>query len=218
MAAVGATGPAINMIVNVFLGLSTAAGVLEARAIGRADAKEASRTAHTSIAVSLVCGTVLAVAGVTIATVISQIVSAFRVLRHLLRNTRLFGSERKKLRIHTDILGALVRIGIPAGFQSTFISISNVIVQTSVNRCGDTAMAASSAATVRKESFTSLYMPFRKRPSPLQAKTTVSEIINASAKAFGRCLRSRLLSDLFIHSASFVRLHFCYECSAIRRS
>ena len=63
LAAVGATSSLINLLVNLFIGLSIGANVLTARYYGAHINKGISRTVHTSIALSIVCGTGLAVVG-----------------------------------------------------------------------------------------------------------------------------------------------------------
>ena len=78
----------------------------------------------------------LDVAGVAIATVISQCISAALVLRCILR----------KLRIHSRTMGKILQVGLPAGFQGILFSLSNVVIQSSVNTFGEVIMAGNSAA------------------------------------------------------------------------
>lgn len=52
----------------------------------------------------------------------------------------------RKLRIYGDILGQILKIGIPAGIQGMIFSFANIIIQSAVNSLGTTVMAASSAA------------------------------------------------------------------------
>ena len=84
----------------------------------------------------------LRVVGVAIATVISQTVSAFLVLRCLIRTDAVYRLEPKKIRFNLPMLGRIVRIGIPAGLQSSMYAISNVLIQASVNSFGTDTMAA----------------------------------------------------------------------------
>lgn len=86
------------------------------------------------------------VAGVALATIISQGVSAYLIIRNL---TRVRDACRLKLRnLHIDgtILGSMLWIGLPAGIQGAFFSISNLIIQSSINSFGPLAMAGSTAA------------------------------------------------------------------------
>lgn len=84
--------------------------------------------------------------GVGLATTISQIVSATFVVRCLLKEQGGIQLQLNKLRIHKDKLIRILQIGLPAGFQSTLFSISNVFIQSSVNSFGATVVAGNSAA------------------------------------------------------------------------
>lgn len=86
------------------------------------------------------------VAGVALATIISQIFSAVLVVFLLLKEDDDFKLNPKKLRINSYILGQIVKIGIPAGFQGICFSISNVIIQSSINSFGAIVVAGNSAA------------------------------------------------------------------------
>lgn len=86
------------------------------------------------------------VAGVATATVISQVISAALVVRCLMRETGPLKLEFSKLSIDRRILAKIARIGIPASFQGMLFSISNVIIQSSVNSFGATVVAGNSAA------------------------------------------------------------------------
>ena len=84
--------------------------------------------------------------GVAIATVLSQTLSAVLILYALSRRedaTRLIFRE---LHIHPKSLLQMVRIGLPAGVQGSLFSISNVIIQSSVNSFGSVAMSGNAAA------------------------------------------------------------------------
>lgn len=87
------------------------------------------------------------VAGVGLATVISQCISALLVLRCLMRETGALRLDLKKLKIHPMKLKQIMRVGIPAGLQGVLFSLANVTVQSSVNSFGETVMAANSAAS-----------------------------------------------------------------------
>ena len=229
LAAVGSTGSLINLLVNVFIGLSIGTNVLVANYTGAHQEKAVGETVHTSILLSLLCGTFLiffgiilakpllslmgtpddvisqatlymqiyfvgmpatmlynfgaavlratgdtqrplyflfaagiinvilnlifvicfhmGVAGVATATVISQCVSALLVLRCLLHETGCFKLYLNKLHIHKDKLVQMIRIGLPAGMQGAIFSISNVLIQSSINSFGSVAMAGSTASS-----------------------------------------------------------------------
>ena len=228
MAAVGSTGSLINLLINVFMGLSVGTNVLVARYYGARDMKNLSETVHTSILASLVGGVALifigcffakpmlnlmgspadvidqatlyaridfagmpammlynfgaailrsvgdtkrplyflaisgvlnvllnlflvivcnmGVAGVAIATVASQVLSAVLVLICLVKSDAPYRVDLKKLHIYKDKLLEMIRIGLPAGMQGTVFSISNVLIQSSINSFGSLVMAGSTAA------------------------------------------------------------------------
>ena len=228
LAAVGSTSALVNLITNLFLGLSTGANVMTSRYMGAKDNERVSKTVHTSIFLSIVSGLILTaigvlfadkmlmlmktpaevlelstlylriyfggmvammiynfgssilrskgdtkrplyylafagvinvvlnlifvillnmdVAGVALATVISQCISAFLVIRCLIRETDAFHFEFRKLRPDKTITLKILGIGIPAGFQGVVFSLSNVVIQSSINSFGPIAMAGSAAA------------------------------------------------------------------------
>lgn len=229
LAAVGSTGSLINLLVNVFVGLSVGTNVLVARYYGARDAKHLHETVHTSVLTSvlsstalIVIGLILAeplltlmgtpddvldqaalymriyfvgmpasmlynfgaailravgdtkrplyflfisgivnvilnlvlvlvfhlgVAGVAIATVTSQVISAVLVALCLIKTDAPYRLELKKLRIHKSKLLEIIKIGLPAGMQGAVFSISNVLIQSSINSFGSTVMAGSTAAS-----------------------------------------------------------------------
>lgn len=84
--------------------------------------------------------------GVAWATVISQYVSAVLLMLCLMRSSGFLRFEWKKLAMDGKKLKELIRIGLPAGLQSTLFSISNVLIQSAVNSFGSAMVAGSSAA------------------------------------------------------------------------
>ena len=88
----------------------------------------------------------LDVAGVGIATVISQLVSCILVLRCLHHTESSYQLHLAKLRIRSVYLKQIFEVGVPAGIQSTVINISNAMLQSSVNSFGSIAMAGYTAA------------------------------------------------------------------------
>lgn len=95
----------------------------------------------------------MGVAGVAIATVIAQYVSAALITACLMRTEGPLQLHLKSLRLHGDKVWAVFRIGLPAGLQSMVFSISNVVIQSSINSFGSVAMAGS-AASNNLEGFT----------------------------------------------------------------
>ena len=88
----------------------------------------------------------LGVAGVAIGTVVSQMISSILVLRCLHKTESSYQIQFSKLKIKAVYLKRIFQVGIPAGIQSTVISFSNAMLQSSVNSFGSTAMAGYTAA------------------------------------------------------------------------
>ncbi len=229
LAAVGSNGSIINLLTNVFMGLSVGANVLVARFFASKQEQELRKTVHTAITVSIICGIALAmigfvaakqlliwmqspaevidlstlylriyflgmpatmlynfgaailrgvgdtkrplyylafagivnvvlncifvivfkmdVAGVALATVISQCISAVLVLRCLAKEESAIRLEKQYLGIDKNILLRILQIGLPAGVQGSLFSLSNVVIQSSVNSFGATVVAGNSAAS-----------------------------------------------------------------------
>lgn len=81
------------------------------------------------------------VGGAALATVISQVVSALLCLIQLMRTKEDYRLELRSIRFERDILGQIVRVGLPSGVQNSIIAFANVIVQSNVNAFGEMAMA-----------------------------------------------------------------------------
>ena len=88
----------------------------------------------------------LGVAGVAIATIISQLISCILVLRCLYMTDSSYQLRFSRLCMKKFYLVQIFQVGIPAGVQSTVINISNALLQSSVNSFGSTAMAGYTAA------------------------------------------------------------------------
>lgn len=228
LAAVGSTSSLINLLVNVFMGLSVGTNVMVARFFGAGQKKELEEMVHTAILTSIVSGVVLVfvglilsrpalllmdtpedvidqavlyiriyfvgmpvmmlynfgsavlravgdtrrplyflmiagvvnvalnlffvialsmgVAGVALATIISQTISALLVLLCLMRTEGDYRVDLKRLRIVKDKMIKMIKIGLPAGMQGALFSVSNVLIQSSVNSFGSIAMAGNTAA------------------------------------------------------------------------
>ncbi len=86
------------------------------------------------------------VEGVALATVLSQAVSAGLVVWWLCRLKTAVHLDLKKLKIYKNSLLKIVKIGVPAGVQGTLFALSNVLIQSSVNSFGRTAMAGNAAS------------------------------------------------------------------------
>lgn len=86
------------------------------------------------------------VAGVALATTLSQGVSAVLVVIALMRRQDACRLQLSKVRFYKKELLEIIRIGIPAGIQNCLFSISNVIIQSSINSFGDVFMSGNAAA------------------------------------------------------------------------
>ena len=235
LAAVGSNTSLINLLTNLFLGLSIGANILAARHFGAHEDEELSKTVHTSILLSVCSGLLLTVvgicgarvilewmqcpddvlelatiylriyfagmtatmlynfgaallraggdtqrplyflfaagivnvvlnlffvirlqmdvAGVALATVISQCISAALVIRCLMRETGALHLDLKKLKIHPMKFKQIMQVGIPAGLQGMLFSLANVTVQSSINSFDNTVLVAGSAASSSVENF-----------------------------------------------------------------
>lgn len=102
-----------------------------------------------NVVLNLFCVLVLnlGVAGVAIATVISQAVSAFLVTWCLVKADGMIHLDLKHMYIHGKTLLRIVSIGLPAGVQGVVFSISNVMIQSSINSFGSYAIAGNTAAS-----------------------------------------------------------------------
>ena len=87
------------------------------------------------------------VAGVALATVISQCISSGLVLRCLAKSEGGLKLELAKLKIHRKKMLQIFKIGLPAGMHGAIFSVSNVLIQSSVNSFGSVAMAGNTASS-----------------------------------------------------------------------
>ncbi len=88
----------------------------------------------------------MGVAGVAIATVISQAISCVLVLRCLYCTESSYQLRFSRLGMKAKYVKQIFQVGVPAGIQSTIINFSNVLLQSSVNSFGSVAMAGYTAA------------------------------------------------------------------------
>lgn len=229
LAAVGATSSLIHLILNVFWGMAMGSGVMSARYIGAEDDERLSKSVHSAMLLSIVCGIAVGffgifaaekllllmdtpvdvlplakkylqiyfmgapaslvynfgaaivrssgdtkrplyiltttglvnivlnlilvinfhmdVAGVAIATIVSQYISAVCIVMRLLKIDSACRLDIRRLRFHREELKRILLIGVPAGVQNSLFSLSNVIIQTTVNSFGSIAMSGISASS-----------------------------------------------------------------------
>ena len=228
LAAVGSTTALINLMINIFIGLSVGVNVIVARYYGAKREKDVQDTIHTAMALSIVSGLFLIivgqllsrpmlelmgtpddvidkstiymriifigmpanmiynfgsailravgdtkrplyfltaagvinvvlnlffvimfqmdVAGVALATAISQAISACLVILCLMESEGGLKLHLKALKIHRSKFRQIIHVGLPAGMQGAVFSISNVLIQSSVNSFGSVAMAGNTTS------------------------------------------------------------------------
>lgn len=271
LAAVGSNGALINLIVNLFMGLSIGCNVVVARYVGRGNHMKVQQTVQTSILVSVLGGILMgmigfiiapkllivmgtpvdvielsslylkiyfmgmpflglynfgaailrsvgdtkrplfylaisgvvnivlnlilviyfhmSVAGVAIATVVSQIISSLLVLRALVREPGDLHFDLKSFGFDKDIFKEITKVGLPAGLQGCVFSLSNVVIQSAVNSFGSIVVAGNSASS-NIESF--IYVTMN---SFHQSAVTFSSQ-NYGAKQYHRCDQALMISLL----------------------
>lgn len=229
LAAVGSTGSLVNLLTNLFIGLSLGSNVVIAHANGAGDRQRISRAVHTTISLALISGVLvmipgifaarpmlqlmgspddvidlaalylrifflgmpanmlynfgagilramgdtrrpliylsisglvnvvlnlilvivfhMGVAGVAIATVVSQVISAVFVIVYLLRTEGPIHLNLRGLTLDMEYVREILRVGLPAGLQSCLFNLSNVIIQSTVNAQGAIVMAGNAAGS-----------------------------------------------------------------------
>lgn len=96
------------------------------------------------------------VAGVALATVLSQCISAGLTVMCLIKDNTDIHLDLKQLKIRKRILLSVMRVGLPAGFQGTIFSLSNVVIQSSINSFGSDMIVSGNSAAASIEGF--IYM------------------------------------------------------------
>ncbi len=229
LAAVGSTSSLINLLVNLFIGVSVGANVLLGKFCGAQDYKNASETVHTAIYIAIWGGVIMifaglilarpllelmgtpmdvidlsvlymriyfigmpafmiynfgaailravgdtkrplyfltvagvvnvlfnllfvivfkmGVAGVALATIISETISAGLIILSLMQSDGILRLHLKEMKFHKDKVVGMLKIGLPAGLQGMIFNISNILIQSSVNSFGSVVMAGNTAAS-----------------------------------------------------------------------
>ena len=102
--------------------------------------------ANVALNIILVAGFGMGIAGVAIGTIVSQFISAVMIIIHMSRLEGMLHLSFVRLRIHKKYLKKILLIGIPSGVQGSLFSLSNVILQSSINSFGSLVVAGSAAA------------------------------------------------------------------------
>lgn len=93
----------------------------------------------------IVCG--MSVAGVALASIISQYISAFLIVAALMRSKEVYGLRLKYLRLNKEKAVDILKLGLPAGLQNAIFQIANLFIQTGVNSFDAVMVAGNSAAS-----------------------------------------------------------------------
>ena len=135
-------GMPFNMLYNF------GAGILRATGDTRRPLLYLSVAGLINVALNLLLVIVfhMGVSGVAIATVVSQLVSSVLTIICLMRSEGAIHLDPRELRLHRAELTAMLRVGLPAGLQGSLFSISNVLIQSSINAFGSVVVAGNSAA------------------------------------------------------------------------
>lgn len=130
-----------GMVFNVVYNM--AAGILNAAGNSRRSLGYLAIASVTNLILDLVfiVGMKTGIAGAAIATNIGQIVSSVLAIWFLVRAQTDYKVYLNKIKIHKSTAGLIIKIGLPTGFQNMVISLSNILVQSSVNSFGANAMA-----------------------------------------------------------------------------
>ncbi len=109
----------------------------------------------TNVVLNLVfvIGCRLDVAGVALATIVAQYISAVLVVRCLMREPDALHLDLKKLGLNWQVVKRILQVGLPAGFQGIVFSLSNVVIQSSLNSFDDAVLVAGSSASSNIEGF-----------------------------------------------------------------
>lgn len=131
------TGMVFNVVYNM------AAGILNAAGNSRRSLGYLAIASVTNLILDLVfiVGMKMGIAGAAIATNIGQMISCVLAIWFLVRTQTDYKVCLSKIKIHKSTAGLIIKIGLPTGFQNMVISLSNILVQSSVNSFGANAMA-----------------------------------------------------------------------------
>lgn len=130
-----------GMVFNVVYNM--AAGILNAAGNSRRSLGYLAIASVTNLILDLVfiVGMKTGIAGAAIATNIGQMISCVLAIWFLVRAQTDYKVYLNKIKIHKSTAGLIIKIGLPTGFQNMVISLSNILVQSSVNSFGANAMA-----------------------------------------------------------------------------
>lgn len=144
----------------------------------------------------------MTVDGVALATVISQAISAILVVIALIRRTDACRLELKKMRFYKQPFLKIIRIGLPAGIQSSMFAISNVIVQSSINSFNSEALMSGNGAAGNIEGFVFVLMnSFHQTAVNFTGQNMGAHQYNRIKKIFGMCILYVCIAGMLAGSA-----------------
>ena len=148
----------------------------------------------------------MTVDGVALATIISQAISAILVVIALMRRTDACKLCLKQMRFYKQPFLKIIRIGLPAGIQSSMFAISNVIVQSSINSFNSEALMSGNGAAGNIEGFVYVIMnSFHQTAVNFIGQNMGAHQYNRIKKIFGLCL---IYVSIFGFAAGFTVWHF----------
>ena len=148
----------------------------------------------------------MTVDGVALATIISQAISAILVVIELMRRTDACKLYFKQMRFYKQPFLKIIRIGLPAGIQSSMFAISNVIVQSSINSFNSEALMSGNGAAGNIEGFVYVIMnSFHQTAVNFIGQNMGAHQYNRIKKIFGLCL---IYVSIFGFAAGFTVWHF----------
>lgn len=155
----------------------------------------------------------MTVDGVALATVISQAISAILVVAALMRRTDACKLSLRKMRFYKQPFFKIIRIGLPAGIQSSMFAISNVIVQSSINSFNSEALMSGNGAAGNIEGFVFVLMnSFHQTAVNFIGQNMGAHQYKRIKKIFGLCL---LYVSIAGFAAGFAVWHFGEELLGI---
>ena len=207
LASVGNALPILNLLLALFVGIATGAGILVAQFFGAKDRKSLEKTIGNCIFISFAAGLVImiggpllttpmlramntlpemfdacrdylniffwgifglnvvgdlllvekmGVAGVALATVIAQMISAILCLIKLMGMGDIFTLRREYVKPDAEYLRSIIRLGVPSGITQAIMSASMLIVQALVNSFGDAMLVAANVMVMRVDGYAML--------------------------------------------------------------
>ena len=142
--------------------------------------------------------------GVALATVISQALSAALVVLALMKRTDACKLYLSKIRFYKPQLLKIIRIGLPAGIQGSLFSISNVLIQSSINSFGPVLMSGSGAASSIEGFIYVTFNAFHQTAVNFIGQNAGAGQYRRVKKILSTCLVSSVVSTLAISIAAYV--------------